>query len=137
MIITVFAVLSLIGIGLTLIFALVPDDIFNGEGATASPPRDPAFQVVDVILSVIKLIGVYFIFRMMKVGFYLYAAGEVAVAGLLLYQAKQSIDYYDGMIFSEDVPMDPAIFIVVFTAILVIGSIVWISVYASQLKNMR
>lgn len=134
--ITVFAVLSLIGIGLALIFAVAPDNIFNGEGATASPPRDPSFQVLDVILGLIKLVGVIFILRMTKLGFYLYAAAEIAVAGMLLYQAKLSIDFYDTMIFSEDVPMDPAVFIVVFTAILIIGSILWVSVYASELKNM-
>lgn len=136
-IITVFAILTLVSCGMALIFALVPDNIFNGSGDVPSPPRDPGFQIADVVLAAVKIAGAIFLLRMQKIGFYIYTIAEVAVVGLLLYTTKESLDYYDQMIFPSDLAMDPAIFIIITAVVLIISSIVWIGVYASQLKNMR
>ncbi len=136
-IITVFAILTLIACGFSLIFALVPDNIFNGSGDVPSPPRDPAFQIADVAMALVKIAGAIFILQMRKIGFYIYTIAEIGVVGLLLYTTKASLDYYDLMIFPSDLALDPAILIIITAIVLIISSIVWVGVYASQLKNMR
>ena len=135
-ILTIFVILTLVNCGLSLLFALVPDSVFNGLGDAPSPPRDTAFQIADVVLALAKIGGAVLLLRMKKMGFYIYTLAEVGVVGLLLYTTFTTLDYYENMIFDANLTMDPSVFIILTAAVLIISSIVWIGVYASQLKNL-
>ena len=136
-ILTIFVILTLVNCGLSLLFALVPDSVFNGFGDAPSPPREPAFQIADVVLALAKIGGAVFLLRMQKMGFYIYTIAEIGVVGLLLYTTFTTLEYYENMIFDANLSMDPSVFIILTAAVLIISSIVWIGVYASQLKNLK
>lgn len=135
-IITLFSILTITFCVIMIVLAIVPEDVFNGDDAGTSPPRDMTFRIVDIVIALIKVGGAIFLLQMKKMGFYLYTFGEILYVGSLIYVTKQQLDFYDGMIFPADLQLDPTIFITITAAVLIVGSIIWISVYASKLKDM-
>lgn len=135
-IITLFSILTITFCVIMIVLAIVPEDVFNGDDAGTSPPRDMTFRIVDIVIALIKVAGAVFLLQMKKIGFYLYTIGEILYVGSLIYVTKQQLDFYDGMIFPADLQLDPTIFITITAAVLIVGSIIWISVYASKLKDM-
>ncbi len=135
-IITLFSILTITFCVIMIVLAIVPEDVFNGDDAGTSPPRDMTFRIVDIVIALIKVGGAIFLLQMKKMGFYLYTLGEILYVGSLIYVTKQQLDFYDGMIFPADLQLDPTIFITITAAVLIVGSIIWISVYVSKLKDM-
>jgi hypothetical protein len=133
-IITVFAIFTFIGCGIAIITAFVPADLFS-RGLQSPPPIPPKWiGLVGAALSVVKILGAWQMLKMNKIGFYLYAAGEVAVAALSILTLRVMMDLYEGYV--NRAPVDPEWLLKISTGFGLVLSIVFIGVYASQLKKM-
>ena len=136
-IITVFAILTLVSCGFSLIGALLPTDMFSGNSDVPTPPRDDMMRFADGFLAMVKAGAAILILQMRKIGVYLYVGAELMIAGLMVINLKKQLDFYDEMSFYNDLPVDPTIFTIIGVAFGLIFSAVWIAVYVMNLKKMR
>lgn len=136
-IITVFAILTLVSCGFSLISALLPSDLFSGNSNVPTPPRDDMMRLADAFLAMVKIGGAVLILQMRKIGVFLYVGAELLVAALMVFNLKKQLDFFDEMAFYNDMPIDPAIFTIIGVAFGLIFSAVWIGVYVANLKKMR
>ncbi len=134
-IITLFVTLTFLFCGIMILFAVVPDSVFNPDN-NPDNVRNPYIQFGDVAISLIKIIGGILLLRMKKMGFYLYTLGEIAYVAMLIPQTLDEIEKADNYMFPADMPVDPAILVAGFSGLLILCSIIWISVYASRLRQM-
>ena len=127
-IITTFGILTFIGAGLS---------ILAGFGGIAGGGEFFAINSILILLSGAKIVGVLKMFKMEKMGFYIYTAAEVAVSIFNVISLQRQTDQ-----MFEELPqlaevMSEETFIAVNAIAGVIFSLVWIGAYGSQLKNMK
>ncbi|MEM0999633.1 MAG: hypothetical protein AAGN35_21425 [Bacteroidota bacterium] len=134
-VITVFAILSIIGCALAILGMFISNDLFT-QDLTVQPPSPPDWiKYAGGALAIVKLIGAIQMLKMQRLGFYLYAAGEAATAILGIISARIVLDLLSG--FDIPGPVDLRTTLFISTGISLVLSVVFIGVYASQLKNMR
>ena len=135
-VITVFAILTLIYCGFSLITALLPEDMFSG-GDAPSPPREPMLQFADVFLSIVKVAGAILILQMRKLGVYLYVGAELLFAVLMVVNLQKQLAFLDEMAYYDDLPMDPGTFVIFGAGVALIASAAWIGIYLYHFQKMR
>ena len=134
-IITVFAIFTIIGCAMAILGAFIPTGLFTRD-LTYSPPQPPAWiGYVGALLAVMKLVGALQMLKMRRIGFFLYAAGESASAIISIVSARIVLDLMAG--FDMPGPIDLNLILIITTGVNLLLSVVFIAVYGSQLKNMR
>ncbi|MEM7037090.1 MAG: hypothetical protein AAF570_08945 [Bacteroidota bacterium] len=135
-ILTVFAILTLVGSGLFLLFAIAPIDL--GVDQSSMRPEPPIWMKIGEIATLIaKIAGALLILRMMKIGFYVYAVAETILAVLIVISAKMNIDFIRDNAVIVDGPLSAEMLNLVSAGVMTVLTLVWIGVYATNLKHLK
>lgn len=135
-VVTVFAILTLVYVGVTLLLALLPLDLVGGNSPYATPERNPTLQVLDILLALGKGAGAYYLLKMKRLGFYLYTVCEVGVVILSIVYMQQQLDWLEEYPVPSSAPFDPSMAVIGGVGLSLVFSLIWIGVYASNLSKM-
>lgn len=137
--ITVFAILTLIGTLLTVVSLFVPFDFLtSGAPSNIQPPEMPGYITYgQFVLALLKGAAAILLLQMRKMGFYMYAAAESVYVVLSIIGAKLGLDWVETIPLQPNMPIDPGTLIIAATGISLLVSLVWIGGYASQLNKMQ
>lgn len=135
-IITLFAILTLVFVGGTLLLAFLPTDLIGGDSPYADPERNSVLLVMDIFLAIGKGLGAYLILKMRKIGFYLYAVCEVLVAFFSIIGLQSQLAWLESYPMPATAAFDPETALILGTGFFLLMSLVWIGVYASHLQKM-
>ena len=133
-IITIFAILTIIGVVMTIVSALMPSNMFMSS--FQNTPELPGWITVgSLCLAGVKLLAAILLLKMKRMGFFLYVVAESASAILQIIGSRIMLDLLSPF-EAPDMPISMDVIILITTVFSLIISLVFILAYASQLNKM-
>lgn len=132
--ITIFAIITLVGVAFTLLSSVIPSDTFTSN--FQETPELPGWLVgLGAVIAFAKLGAAILLLRMKRAGFFIYVIAESGAAILQIIGARIMIDLLSPF-GNANFPISMETLIMIFTAFSLLLSLVFILVYASQLNKM-
>ncbi len=137
-IITVFAILTLVYTGFSLISYAFGGLLSSNSQFTPEGFETPLWEtLVSAVLVLGKGGAAFMILKMRKIGVYLYTVTEVALTLLGLLGLDRSLQLMRERPEFDEMPFDMGMITIVTFAFMAVLSILWIAVYFSQINKMK
>lgn len=132
----IFAVMTILWSLLTFLGSILPalHLIDPSDGFLIEVPAWIDYSVLG--MSALKFVAAILLIKMWKVGFYLYAVAELCVAILNVIYGISLYEWAEGSA-SASGGIDPTLVVIIFMAVQMALSIVWVGGHSAHLHKMR